>query len=588
MKPKDIFLELLKKDGRPERALKQYEALNVVLYDPVNAYLHGNRVRGKMTKDRWGTLIDFPEDAPGTIPFVTDETKVIKDITHWRDYAVAPDLDECINGDWEKCRQKAAAMDPDGNRLLTAFMGTGIFEQCHFLIPFTDSLTYLYEYPDEMHQLIDYILQYRLKQAEILIDNLHPDAILSHDDWGTKDALFFKPEMWRKFFKEPYRQFYGYIRSRGVITIHHADSYLVPILDDMAEIGIQVWQGALPENNIPEQLRRLNGKMVLMGGIGAAIDREDSTEEEIHKYVSSVLEECCPLGHFIPCITYGLAGAVFHHVDPVIDRTIDEYNRKLHLPHYLQEASVKRQKPNDAASGGQSEAGAATGNTGSSIKSGEDFSGKPEELLSAISMALQDGKKSRVTDLTRKALENELPADTILSRGLISGMTLVGEDFTAGKVFVPEMLMAAQCMNAATDILKPLLTAGPSDNSLGTAVIGTVKGDLHDIGKNLVKIMLEGQGIHVVDLGTDVSAEEFVESARENNAQLICCSAMLTTTMDEMRKVVDLVRKSPEMDHVKVMIGGAPTTQEYCDEIGADRYTVDAASAARAAAAMLQ
>ena len=140
------------------------------------------------------------------------------------------------------------------------------------------------------------------------------------------------PEMWREFFKEPYRRFYGAIRSRGVIAIHHADSYLVPIVEDMVEIGIQVWQGVLPENNIPALQEQLKGRMVLMGGIGAAIDRPDSTAEEIRTYVRNTLETCCPGGHFIPCITYGISGTVFPHVDPVINSEIEKYNSELHMP----------------------------------------------------------------------------------------------------------------------------------------------------------------------------------------------------------------------------------------------------------------
>lgn len=139
-------------------------------------------------------------------------------------------------------------------------MGTGIFEQCHFLMDFENTLTALYEHPDEMHQLIESITQFRLTYAKMLIDGLQPDVLFTHDDWGTKNALFMKPEMWREFFKEPYRRFYGYIRSRGVIAIHHADSYLAPIVDDMAEIGIQVWQGVLPENDIPALQRAPAGQ----------------------------------------------------------------------------------------------------------------------------------------------------------------------------------------------------------------------------------------------------------------------------------------------------------------------------------------
>ena len=268
--PKEIFLELLRPDGQPERQLRQYEALAMYLADPINVFLRGNRKRGTTSVDRWGVTIDFPEDAPGPIPVHTGGLTVCPDVTRWREVVHAPDLQaNCAQG-WEEAR--AAAREAAGNdRLVTGFMGTGIFEQCHFLMDFENTLTSLYEHPDEMHELIEYITQFRLTYAKMLIDGLQPDVLFTHDDWGTKNALFMKPEMWRDFFKEPYRRFYGYIRSRGVIAIHHADSYLAPIVDDMAEIGIQVWQGVLPENDIPALQRHLRGKLVLMGGLGAPL-----------------------------------------------------------------------------------------------------------------------------------------------------------------------------------------------------------------------------------------------------------------------------------------------------------------------------
>ena len=281
--PREIFLEMLKPDGRPERILDQYEALAMMTGDPINVYLRGNRVRGTTSVDRWGTTILFPADAPGPMPDTRDELKVLRDITHWRDYVHAPDLESNCSAGWEDVRAKAEAVR--GEKLVAGFMGTGIFEQCHFLMGFEDTLSNLYEHPDEMHELIDYITDYRLKYVQMLIDNLHPDVIFSHDDWGTKNALFMKPEMWREFYKEPYRRFYGYIRERGVIAIHHGDAYLADIVEDMAELGIQCWQGVLPENNIPALQERLGGRMILMGGIGAAIDRADATEAEIRAYV---------------------------------------------------------------------------------------------------------------------------------------------------------------------------------------------------------------------------------------------------------------------------------------------------------------
>ena len=290
--PKEIFLELIRPDGQPERQLRQYEALHMCLTDPCNTYLRGNRKRGTTSRDRWGTTILFPEDAPGPMPDTRAGLAVCPDITRWRETVHAPDLEAACTEGWEACRAEArAACGPD--HLLAGFMGTGIFEQCHFLMGFEDTLTNLYAHPDEMHALIDYITEYRLTYVRMLIDNLQPDVIFSHDDWGTKNALFMKPEMWREFFKEPYRRFYGYIRSRGVIAIHHADSYLVPIVDDMAEIGIQVWQGVLPENDIPALQRHLNGRLTLMGGFGAAIDRinwkKSSFLMPMQKYIISNL-----------------------------------------------------------------------------------------------------------------------------------------------------------------------------------------------------------------------------------------------------------------------------------------------------------
>lgn len=237
--PKEIFLELIRPDGQPERQLRQYEALHMCLNDPCNTYLRGNRKRGTTSRDRWGTTILFPADAPGPMPDTREGLAVCPDITRWRETVHAPDLESACAEGWDACRLEARAAC-GSERLLAGFMGTGIFEQCHFLMGFEDTLTNLYAHPDEMHALIDYITEYRLTYVRMLIDNLQPDVIFSHDDWGTKNALFMKPEMWREFFKEPYRRFYGYIRSRGVIAIHHADSYLVPIVDDMAEIGIQV------------------------------------------------------------------------------------------------------------------------------------------------------------------------------------------------------------------------------------------------------------------------------------------------------------------------------------------------------------
>jgi corrinoid protein of di/trimethylamine methyltransferase len=204
--------------------------------------------------------------------------------------------------------------------------------------------------------------------------------------------------------------------------------------------------------------------------------------------------------------------------------------------------------------------------------------------LQEISAQLQKGKAKLVKELVQQALEEGISPLAILEEGLLGGMGVIGDKFKRNEVFVPEVLVAARAMNTGVALLKPYL-AQENIETRGVAVIGTVQGDLHDIGKNLVKMMLEGKGLTVVDLGVDVSAERFVEAAVENNAQLICCSSLLTTTMGQMRAVVELATEKGLRDQVKIMVGGAPVTQSYCETIGADCYAADAASAADAALA---
>ena len=204
--------------------------------------------------------------------------------------------------------------------------------------------------------------------------------------------------------------------------------------------------------------------------------------------------------------------------------------------------------------------------------------------LNEISENLQKGKSKIVKELVQQALDEGMKPADILEQGLLSGMSVIGEKFKNNEVYVPEVLVAARAMNMGAQILKPHLAAD-GVVATGKVCIGTVQGDLHDIGKNLVKMMLEGKGLEVVDLGTDVAPETFVQAAIEQNCQIICCSALLTTTMPVMADVVKAAEAAGIRDKVKIMIGGAPVTEAYCKEIGADCYTNDAASAADAAVA---
>ncbi len=204
----------------------------------------------------------------------------------------------------------------------------------------------------------------------------------------------------------------------------------------------------------------------------------------------------------------------------------------------------------------------------------------------AMQKFLYEGNATKVKDLVQAAIDEGRSADEILNQGLITGMQILGEDFKNCRVYVPEVLVAARAMKAGSELLKPLLAESGS-KPLGVMVLGTVKGDLHDIGKNLVGMMAEGSGLQVVDIGVDATAQKFIEAARSHRASLIALSALLTTTMVNMKEIIERVRATPELKDVKIMIGGAPVTQQFATEIGADGYSPDAASAAETAKQLL-
>ncbi len=204
-------------------------------------------------------------------------------------------------------------------------------------------------------------------------------------------------------------------------------------------------------------------------------------------------------------------------------------------------------------------------------------------ILEEISENLQKGKAKIVKELVQNAVDSGIAPETVLREGLLPGMSVIGEKFKNNEVYVPEVLVAARAMNTGAQVLKPYLEKA-GVKAAGKVCIGTVQGDLHDIGKNLVKMMMEGKGLEVVDLGTDVAPETFIQTAIEQNCQIICCSALLTTTMGVMEEVVKKAVEAGIRDKVKIMIGGAPVDEAFCEKIGADKYTPDAASAADAAA----
>ena len=317
--------------GKPDRFVKQYEYMTMVPGDPVNFYVRGNRYRGmEPMYDKWGTRILWPECEIAATP--DPAYKVIEDIEEWEDVIKIPDLIANCSAEelWAPYIERAMAVDRK-DTLMACFAPTGIFERMHFLMGFEDTLCNFMLEPELMADLAMAIGEYRYNGFKLMVENAHPDMLLSHDDWGSKQNLFVQPELWREVIKPAYQKGYGYLKEKGVIIVHHSDSFCEPIVEDMIDLGIDIWQGVLPQNNIVKIQEQIGGRMALQGGIDAAIvDRSDSTEEEIRAEIQRVCREYCRPGNlFIPSITYGGPGFIHPGVDEIVNEEIDKFSAEM-------------------------------------------------------------------------------------------------------------------------------------------------------------------------------------------------------------------------------------------------------------------
>ncbi len=319
---RDNFLETLH-HGKPDAFVNEWEPFGFV-FDPLMGVTLIAQP-GKYVVDGWGTTIYMGEDEPGAMPIVRDDNKAIPDITEWKKYIKSPDIKQKL--DWTAAKEQAEAIHKE-NKLTTSLMATGLFEQSHYLMGFEDTLMNFLLEPEAMGDLLDYITDYKLTYAQILVENLHPDVVLFHDDWGSKTSLFMSPEVWREMLKPRYEKIYSYFKSQGVIIIHHSDSYCQPIAKDMIDIHMDVWQGVLPQNDIPAIQKETEGKLILMGGLDASImDLKDYKEDVIREEVARACREYAPGGSFIPCLTYGGEGSIFPGVNDIIMDEIRNQNK---------------------------------------------------------------------------------------------------------------------------------------------------------------------------------------------------------------------------------------------------------------------
>ncbi len=312
------------KHGKPDAFVNSWEPFRQA-WDPIFSYMFPV-TPGQTGVNPWGTVLYWGEEEPGIMPMVDDQNKVCPDVTRWREYCKAPDLDNAPL-DWTQAKADAEKIRADG-KFVMVWSCTGLFETCHYLMGFEDTLCNFLEEPEAMHELIAYLTEFKKKQVQMLIDNLNPDVVLFHDDWGSKNTMFTSPEVWREFFKEPYRDIYGMMKKQGIITMHHSDTYCQPIVKDMVEIGIDIWEGTLPSNDIQQIKKDTDYKLTLMGGVDASVvDHKDWSEDVVRAEVARACREYSEGGCFIPCLTYGGEGSIFPGVNDCIMDEIRNQNK---------------------------------------------------------------------------------------------------------------------------------------------------------------------------------------------------------------------------------------------------------------------
>ena len=326
---KEKFLALMRRDnpkwlGDPWSCFNETPSFRPVVMDAVTMFI-GNAQPGQIgVKNAWGVTFDWPEGEPGSMPHVTEENKVIKDITCWRDFVQFPELDDS-KLDWAMIDQMYPNLDRE-NKFVMCPSFTGMFEFSHYMMGFEDALmNYLLE-PEAMYELLSAYTDWKIKAYDLVIDHMHPDMVHSHDDWGNKKSLFLPPTVWREILKPLYARFYGHLHERGVLVQHHSDCVCHEIVEDMVDVGIDMWQGVIPQNDIRGIFERTEGKLCLMGGIDMQkIDFADAKYEDVYAEVKRAIDEYMPLGPFIPNVTN--VCPIHENVDMMLRKAQDEYGK---------------------------------------------------------------------------------------------------------------------------------------------------------------------------------------------------------------------------------------------------------------------
>ncbi|PKM61199.1 MAG: uroporphyrinogen decarboxylase [Firmicutes bacterium HGW-Firmicutes-4] len=321
---KQNMLETIK-GGSPDRFVNQYEFLNIIMEIPTGLQFN----YGQTWKDHWGITWQWPEGQLGMFPVHHDGLAVIQDITEWQKVVKKPEIAKSDEA-WAPAVARANAIDRD-EEYVTGFFAPGIFEMTHHLMGMENALMALYEEPEAMHELIDYLVGYEMEFAAVMVEKIKPDCIFHHDDWGSQISSFVSPDMFAEFFLPAYKKIYGFYKDNGVeLVVHHSDSYAANLVPFMIEMGIDIWQGVMNTNNIPGLIKEYGGKISFMGGIHSGlVDFPGWTPEIVADYVEKACRDNGKL-YFIPCQTSGLPIDNFEGVYATVSKEIDRMSTILY------------------------------------------------------------------------------------------------------------------------------------------------------------------------------------------------------------------------------------------------------------------
>ena len=312
------------KGGNPDRFVNQYEFLEIIMEAP----LRSRPNRGETITNEWGITMSWPEDQMGPFPVHDDEHRVLKDITQWKEIVSAPTV-EFSDERWAAAVEHANCVDRK-DQFVTVFFASGTFEMTHFLMGMEDAMMNLYEEPEHMHELIEYLTDYEMRYAEQIIKRIKPDALFHHDDWGGQSSSFLSPDMFKEFYLEPYKKAYKFWKDNGVeLIVHHSDCYAANMVPHMIEMGIDIWQGVMTTNNTPELVKEFGKKISFMGEIDSnQVDRPNWKPEIVAEHVEKACRSCGK-HYFIPCLTQGLNFSSFPGVYDEATKVIDRMSKEM-------------------------------------------------------------------------------------------------------------------------------------------------------------------------------------------------------------------------------------------------------------------